>query len=133
MEIAVTTLITKSLRSVSQSKPKCFGYQIEMCFFRNAKCGLLHCETQAERPIFGDPGSVQFTHSTVYSSLKPDDKKFCYVFKSSYGGMNAPDPGMVPDGAKCGDEQMCIGRKCQKKEKLTKVTAQCLDNCNFRG
>ncbi|CAI2355806.1 unnamed protein product [Caenorhabditis sp. 36 PRJEB53466] len=107
--------------------------EFKKCESENTKCGLLHCETQAERPVFGDPGSVTFTHSTVYSSLKPDDKKFCYVFKSAYGGLNAPDPGMVPDGAMCGEEEMCIGQKCQKKEKLTKVTAQCLDNCNFRG
>uniref|UniRef100_A0A8R1HRE7 Uncharacterized protein n=1 Tax=Caenorhabditis japonica TaxID=281687 RepID=A0A8R1HRE7_CAEJA len=114
------------------------GYDIHTkefnkCEAENAKCGLLHCETQAERPVFGDPGSVTFTHSTVYSSLKPDDKKFCYVFKSAYGGLNAPDPGLVPDGAICGEEEMCINKKCQKKEKLTKVTAQCLDGCNLRG
>ncbi|PIC21340.1 hypothetical protein B9Z55_026207 [Caenorhabditis nigoni] len=107
--------------------------EIKKCESENAKCGLLQCETQAERPIFGDPGSVTFSHSTVYSSSKRDDKKFCYVFKSAYGGLNAPDPGLVPDGAICGDDQMCIGQKCQKKEKITKVTAQCLDNCNFRG
>uniref|UniRef100_A0A1I7V3K8 Peptidase M12B domain-containing protein n=1 Tax=Caenorhabditis tropicalis TaxID=1561998 RepID=A0A1I7V3K8_9PELO len=107
--------------------------EIKKCEPENTRCGLLQCETQAERPVFGDPGSVTFSHSTVYSSLKRDDKKFCYVFKSAYGGMNAPDPGLVPDGAICGEEQMCIGQKCQKKEKITKVTAQCLDNCNFRG
>ncbi|KAF1749287.1 hypothetical protein GCK72_025754 [Caenorhabditis remanei] len=107
--------------------------EIKKCESENAKCGLLQCETQAERPIFGDPGSVTFSHSTVYSALKRDDKKFCYVFKSAYGGLNAPDPGLVPDGAMCGEEQMCIGQKCQKKEKITKVTAQCLDDCNFRG
>lgn len=38
--------------------------------------------------------------------MKRDDKKFCYVFKSAYGGLNAPDPGLVPDGAICGEEQV---------------------------
>ncbi|CAB3401124.1 unnamed protein product [Caenorhabditis bovis] len=105
--------------------------EFKKCAVEDIQCGLMHCDTQSERPIYGDPGSMQFIHNYIYSDDKV--KKSCYSIKSSYIGTNQPDPGQVPDGSKCGPEDMCIGRKCQKKSKVAKVTPQCLDNCNNRG
>ncbi|CAI5454733.1 unnamed protein product [Caenorhabditis angaria] len=113
------------------------GYDVttkvfKKCEPQNNKCGRLQCETQAERPVYGDPNRYQSSHSSVRSSNNNQTApSVCYTFKQEI--LNQPDIGMVPDGAECGPDDMCIGQKCQKKSKITKVTSQCLDNCNFRG
>lgn len=68
-------------------------------------CGRLHCETQSERPVFGDPSSV----ISAFSYLKLHNKDFaCRVIRTNYVGSktNGPDPGMVPDGSVCGRDKV---------------------------
>jgi hypothetical protein len=75
-------------------------------FARDVSCGRLQCVHQSDKPVFGD-------HSTVYSAYnfvkKPDGKEeICRVIRTTFTGTGnrKPDPGMVPDGAKCGKERV---------------------------
>lgn len=69
-------------------------------------CGRLHCETQSERPIYGDPSSVMRAYS--YIKLRGEDHQ-CHVIRTNYVGSKGPDPGMVLDGSVCGrDKVLCI-------------------------
>lgn len=42
-------------------------------------------------------------------------------------GLDVMDPGLVPNGAKCGDNRMCVNQKC------IKVYSQCENNCYGNG
>ncbi|XGW29466.1 hypothetical protein V3C99_008913 [Haemonchus contortus] len=102
------------------------------CLADDIMCGRLQCETQAERPIFGDLATV--TSAYTYVSVGTETHQ-CHVIKTTYvsGHKNTPDPGMVLDGAVCGDNKICVGAKCESKAEVSKMVSKCNDQCNYRG
>ena len=68
-------------------------------------CGRLHCNTNAERPIFGDSSSIQQAYNYINVGRETHQ---CHVINSKYvgGSKNKKDPGMVPDGAVCGKDKV---------------------------
>ncbi|VDO34405.1 unnamed protein product [Haemonchus placei] len=104
------------------------------CLADDIMCGRLQCETQAERPIFGDLATVTSAY-TYNSSTQGTETHQCHVIKTTYvsGHKNTPDPGMVLDGAVCGDNKICVGAKCESKSEVSKMVSKCNDQCNYRG
>ena len=48
-------------------------------------------------------------------------------------GINDVDPGLAPEGARCGDDSLCVNRKCIPVASLIIGPASCPDNCNGHG
>jgi hypothetical protein len=67
--------------------------------FRDVMCGMLHCKHLNERLEFGME-SVAILSRTFLNS--DGDIIACRSAILDFG-LNSKDPGLVPDGAKCGD------------------------------
>ncbi|CAH0721226.1 unnamed protein product, partial [Brenthis ino] len=104
------------------------------CAKENALCGLLQCKHLNERLEFG---------MESVSTLKA-------VFINNNGtiltcrtamidlGLSDVDPGMVPDGAKCGEDRMCLNQKCisvaaLQEQIARRDTSVCPSNCSGHG
>lgn len=48
-------------------------------------------------------------------------------------GIEQVDPGLVPNGAKCGDNKMCVDQKCISVDKFQTAEKTCINNCNGNG
>ncbi|XP_047526248.1 disintegrin and metalloproteinase domain-containing protein 12 [Pieris napi] len=104
------------------------------CYPQNALCGLLQCKHLNERLEFGME-SVSLLSATFINnngSILP-----CRTAMIDLG-LSDVDPGMVPDGAKCGDNMMCLNTKCVSVEDVIanvakKKTADCPSNCSGHG
>jgi hypothetical protein len=68
-------------------------------------CGRLQCTHMNERPEFGDPSSVFPSYQQVRLSNGQDIA--CRSIRTTYVG-GKRDPGMVPDGGKCGKDGVGI-------------------------
>nr|XP_026498729.1 disintegrin and metalloproteinase domain-containing protein 22 [Vanessa tameamea] len=104
------------------------------CAREDVLCGLLQCKHLNERLEFG---------MESVSSLSA-------VFINNNGtiltcrtamidlGLSEVDPGMVPDGAKCGEDKMCLNQKCVPVAGVVEVISQkqnsvCPSNCSGHG
>ncbi|CAK1540985.1 unnamed protein product [Leptosia nina] len=104
------------------------------CRPQNALCGLLQCRHLNERLEFGME-SVSLLSATFINnngSIIP-----CRTAMIDLG-LSDVDPGMVPDGAKCGDNRMCLSSKCVSVEDVIaevsrKETSDCPSNCSGHG
>jgi len=67
--------------------------------FRNVYCGMLHCRHLNERLEFGMESVAILSHSFINSggSIIPCRTAIVDL------GLNQVDPGLAPDGAKCGE------------------------------
>ncbi|CAG9569197.1 unnamed protein product [Danaus chrysippus] len=104
------------------------------CSKEDALCGLLQCRHLNERLEFGME-SVS-TLSAVFinnnGTIIP-----CRTAMVDMGTSD-PDPGFVPDGAKCGDNKMCLKHRCVPITEVTaeiarKETSVCPSNCSGHG
>ena len=48
-------------------------------------------------------------------------------------GINDVDPGLAPEGARCGDDSLCVNRKCIPVASLVIGPASCPNDCNGHG
>ncbi|XP_050304497.1 disintegrin and metalloproteinase domain-containing protein 12-like [Anthonomus grandis grandis] len=92
-------------------------------------CGMLHCKHLNERLEFGMETVAILSHSFINKngSIMP-----CRTVLVDLG-LNEVDPGMTPDGAKCGDGKMCVNQKCMTIESLRQQTPICKNDCNGNG
>ncbi|OWR53512.1 putative ADAM metalloprotease [Danaus plexippus plexippus] len=104
------------------------------CSKEDSLCGLLQCRHLNERLEFGME-SVS-TLSAVFinnnGTIIP-----CRTAMVDMGTSD-PDPGFVPDGAKCGDDKMCMKHRCVSIAEVTseiarKETSVCPSNCSGHG
>ncbi|KAK5984334.1 EGF domain-containing protein, partial [Trichostrongylus colubriformis] len=102
------------------------------CLAEDIMCGRLQCATQAERPVFGDPTIVTSAYTYVRVGTETHQ---CHVIKTTYvvGQKNEPDPGMVLDGAECGNDKICVDAKCKDRSEVAKTVSKCNDQCHYRG
>lgn len=73
--------------------------------YRDAMCGMLHCVHYNEKLMFWKEAlayTMPETHVVVNGSRHDCMGAILDV------GLNQPDPGMVPDGAKCGNRQVSV-------------------------
>ncbi|KAF5288635.1 hypothetical protein FQA39_LY15330 [Lamprigera yunnana] len=99
------------------------------CKDEDVFCGMLHCKHLNERLEFGMESVAILSHSfiNVKGSVVPCRTALVDL------GINQIDPGLAPDGAKCGESKMCINQKCMSVEDLREQSLTCPDNCNGNG
>lgn len=77
------------------------------CYFyliRNIQCGMLHCMHLNERLEFGMETVAILSHSFLNSGDRTVIPCRSVIVDL---GLNEVDPGLAPDGAKCGPEMVC--------------------------
>lgn len=74
--------------------------------FRDIFCGMLHCKHLNERLEFGMESVAILSHSfiNVKGSVVPCRTALVDL------GINQIDPGLAPDGAKCGESMVILKR-----------------------
>nr|XP_055023244.1 disintegrin and metalloproteinase domain-containing protein 9 isoform X1 [Misgurnus anguillicaudatus] len=87
------------------------GYQsngFKKCESRNAMCGKLQCENVEDSVIFSiEPAIIKSRIVGI----------FCYGVDFQLGS-DVPDPGMVNEGTKCGDNKVCFNYECKSADVL---------------
>ena len=73
------------------------------CIFSDVMCGLLHCVHQNEKLMFWKDN---LAHATPATFLTIGPKTYICRGAMLDVGLNMPDPGMVPEGAKCEDRKV---------------------------
>lgn len=72
--------------------------------FRNVLCGRLHCKHKNERLEFGMETVSIIAHSFITYNKSTEPCRTVIVDL----GLNDVDPGLIPNGAKCGENKVCI-------------------------
>ncbi|KAL8622641.1 hypothetical protein ACOMHN_009275 [Nucella lapillus] len=103
------------------------------CERENVMCGLLHCVHLNEKLMFWRDNLALTMRANFLSRGNQQ-----YTCRSTMldVGLDVPDPGMVPDGAKCEDKKICIKQTCTPLLKLKIPKCQdCHGNgvCNNAG
>lgn len=131
-----------------ESVPQCYGNNVEgtnygncgknwipdsfkQCARADIMCGQLQCsQTHQTSKRLEDSFRVTVMH--VSSPKYPYYD--CQAATIDVGLFNA-DPALVPNGAKCGDQKMCIRQKCLSIESLraSGIGVDCPENCNGHG
>ncbi|KAL4660176.1 disintegrin and metalloproteinase domain-containing protein 9-like isoform X1 [Arapaima gigas] len=84
------------------------GHGYKKCESRNAMCGKLQCENVQSVTVFGiQPSIIQ----TPVAGTK------CWGVDFMLGS-DVPDPGMVNEGTKCGQNKVCLNYECVGIEML---------------
>lgn len=101
------------------------------CKKEDTMCGMVHCRHLNERLEFGMESVAVLSHSFMNykGSIIP-----CRTAVVDLG-LQTIDPGLTPDGAKCGDNKMCINQTCVEIESLiaNKQFPVCENDCNGHG
>ncbi|CAI5649117.1 unnamed protein product [Oreochromis niloticus] len=79
------------------------------CESRNAMCGKLQCSNVQAKTVFGIEPSII---STPIAGGK------CYGVDFMLGS-DVPDPGMVNEGTKCGENKVCVNFECRGADVLS--------------
>lgn len=102
------------------------------CSKKDALCGRLQCLHLTNNLEFGS----KYTYfTTTYSNGEKTVE--CHAATIDMG-INDVDPGLVPDGAKCGDGKMCLQQKCisveSKRQSIAKMESSvCPSDCSGHG
>ncbi|CAG5014104.1 unnamed protein product [Parnassius apollo] len=104
------------------------------CASADARCGLLQCRHLNERLEFGMESVAQLSALFINNNGTIIPCRTAIIDL----GLSDVDPGMVPDGAKCGEDKMCLNQKCVNVEAIReaiakKETAVCPSNCSGHG
>ncbi|KAM6965431.1 disintegrin and metalloproteinase domain-containing protein 9-like [Aplochiton taeniatus] len=84
------------------------NYGYKKCESRNAKCGKLQCSNVQSVTVFGIEPSII---TTPIAGTK------CWGVDFMLGS-DVPDPGMVNEGTKCGEDKVCLNYDCRSVEVL---------------
>lgn len=94
-------------------------------------CGMLHCRHTNEKLEFGLENVAVLSHSF----LNHDNRIVVCRTAIIDLGLQSTDPGLTPDGAKCGVDKMCVNQKCRSIASVISdgKGKSCLNDCNGRG
>ncbi|XP_066981317.1 uncharacterized protein [Macrobrachium rosenbergii] len=95
------------------------------CNDGDVKCGMLHCMHLNERLEFGMESVSKVSHSFLKGNKGVIPCRVALVDM----GLDMVDPGLAPNGAKCGRGKMCVDQRCMPVASLK--VASC--NCNGHG
>ncbi|XP_060787213.1 disintegrin and metalloproteinase domain-containing protein 9 isoform X1 [Neoarius graeffei] len=100
------------------------NYNIKKCESRNAMCGKLQCEIDVNSDIivFGIKPSIIQT---------PIGGTTCWGVDFRLG-TDVPDPGMVNEGTKCGENKVCLNYECRSADEL-KYDCDAQNKCHAHG
>ncbi|XP_050303471.1 disintegrin and metalloproteinase domain-containing protein 12-like [Anthonomus grandis grandis] len=79
------------------------------CEEKDVSCGLLHCTHQNDRLEFGFEATSKIRHNFLQYNGSIHGCRSVIV---SLGNQRI-DPGLTPNGAKCGENMMCLNQKCR--------------------
>uniref|UniRef100_A0A3Q0R882 ADAM metallopeptidase domain 9a n=1 Tax=Amphilophus citrinellus TaxID=61819 RepID=A0A3Q0R882_AMPCI len=96
------------------------GYK--KCESRNAMCGKLQCSNVQAKTVFGIEPSIITT---------PIAGGKCYGVDFMLGS-DVPDPGMVNEGTKCGENKVCMNFECRTADVL-KYDCDVQTKCHGHG
>ncbi|PNF29078.1 hypothetical protein B7P43_G12631, partial [Cryptotermes secundus] len=101
------------------------------CNDNNVYCGMLHCRHLNERLEFGMESVAILSHSFINSGGDIIPCRTAIVDL----GLNQVDPGLAPDGAKCGEGKLCVNQKCMAVSSLRQQAGAgvCPQDCNGNG
>ncbi|XP_060645498.1 disintegrin and metalloproteinase domain-containing protein 12 [Drosophila nasuta] len=101
------------------------------CTPPHVHCGMLHCTHLNERLEFGMETAAVLSHSYVSHDRKIVACRTALVDL----GLQTIDPGLTPNGAKCGTESMCVDQKCLAIDHVRQLGmgSACPENCNDNG
>ncbi|XP_076003609.1 disintegrin and metalloproteinase domain-containing protein 9-like isoform X2 [Genypterus blacodes] len=85
------------------------NYGYKKCESRNAQCGKLQCSNVPQASVFGIAIAVIITRPTAGTECHGVDFML---------GSDVPDPGMVNEGTKCGEDKVCLNYECRSSEVL---------------
>jgi hypothetical protein len=71
---------------------------------RNFQCGMLHCDHKNERLEFGMENVSTLSQKFINNNGSLAACRTVIVDL----GLNEVDPGLTPDGAKCGENKVCV-------------------------
>lgn len=101
------------------------------CSSEDIQCGMLHCRHLNERLEFGMESVAVLSHTFISydGSVVPCRTAIIDL------GLESIDPGLTPDGAKCGIDKMCVNRKCMTIGNLhiNGIGIACPENCSGHG
>ena len=69
-------------------------------------CGMLHCSHLNEKLEFGMESVAILSHSFINSKGKIIACRSALVDL----GLEDVDPGLAPEGARCGEDKLCVNR-----------------------
>ncbi|KAJ1523183.1 hypothetical protein ONE63_001072 [Megalurothrips usitatus] len=94
-------------------------------------CGMLQCSHASEKLEFGMESVAILSHAFVNKngSIVP-----CRTVMVDLG-LNDVDPGLAPDGSKCGEGKMCVNQTCWAVNSFRAASGVvgCPQNCNGNG
>ncbi|KAL3073605.1 hypothetical protein niasHS_017172 [Heterodera schachtii] len=109
--------------------------QYHRCKKSDVTCGRLQCQHESERPVFGDPSTVYAAYNFVRDTAGHDVQ--CRVVRTTMTGVGkkrAVDPGMVPNGARCGKDKLCVDAQCRNASDVLQMVSKCQpEDCNGKG
>ena len=99
------------------------------CNEENVRCGMLHCSHLNERLEFGMETVAILSHSFINHGGRIIPCRTALVDL----GLNDVDPGLAPEGGRCGEGKMCVNRKCMPVADLRIGPHSCPSDCNGNG
>ncbi|XP_043653610.1 disintegrin and metalloproteinase domain-containing protein 12 [Drosophila teissieri] len=101
------------------------------CEEQHVNCGMLHCIHLNERLEFGMESAAVLSHSYISHDRKIVACRTALVDL----GLQTTDPGLTPNGAKCGTDKMCVDQRCLPVATVrqTGMGMPCPENCNGNG
>ncbi|XP_052899052.1 zinc metalloproteinase-disintegrin-like MTP8 [Anopheles moucheti] len=109
----------------------------EPCAAHDQRCGLLHCTHQSEKLEYGIEAYAKRT-ATKFQHYGPRGTVRTTICNAVIVdlGLDVVNPGLVPDGTKCGTGQMCFQQQCVAISRLQEeqdIGDECPGNCNGNG
>lgn len=98
------------------------------CAESDVLCGLLQCDHLNEKLEFGMESAAEMSKFPIISD---GVKKTCRSGLIDLG-LDVMDPGLVPNGAICGENKMCLNQKCVSVDKV-KEQSSCPSDCFGNG
>ncbi|XP_017046909.1 disintegrin and metalloproteinase domain-containing protein 12 [Drosophila ficusphila] len=101
------------------------------CEEQHVNCGMLHCIHLNERLEFGMESAAVLSHYYVTHQRKIVPCRTALVDL----GLQTTDPGLTPNGAKCGEDKMCVDQRCLAVAEVRQkgLGVPCPDDCSGNG
>nr|NP_001027576.2 meltrin, isoform D [Drosophila melanogaster]AAZ83996.2 meltrin, isoform D [Drosophila melanogaster] len=101
------------------------------CEEQHVNCGMLHCIHLNERLEFGMESAAVLSHSYISHDRKIVACRTALVDL----GLQTTDPGLTPNGAKCGVDKMCVDQRCLPVDAVRQkgMGKPCPEDCNGNG
>lgn len=105
------------------------------CDISDVMCGVLQCNSSNGVLELGnnDRDTAITRYSWMYNGTSPDILQ-CRTARIDLG-LESLDPGLTPNGAKCGEQKMCLNQQCMDLEELNKqgIGLLCKEACSGNG